>query len=230
MNHDEYAMWDGAYVLGALSSSERREFEDHLSECARCNTAVAEITVLPGLLAAVPRSIALAEPASPPLPTTGREERLFSAIRAHRRRIRFRDTAVAAAAAVLIAVPVGVFVQQYPIGSSDPVASVQLVDVQPTVIDASADVTPHSWGTSVSLECTYTVDSPGTGERYGTDTEEYALTVTDTSGRVSRIATWIGAPGDTVTPTGTTSVGLDEIASIDVRATDSGEVLLTAPV
>ncbi|MGZ4577048.1 MAG: hypothetical protein ACXVX1_04900, partial [Mycobacterium sp.] len=25
--HDEYAMWDAAYVLGSLSSVERREFE-----------------------------------------------------------------------------------------------------------------------------------------------------------------------------------------------------------
>ena len=33
--HDEFATWDGAYVLGALSPADRREYEAHLRVCER---------------------------------------------------------------------------------------------------------------------------------------------------------------------------------------------------
>ena len=50
---DEYRRWDAAYVLGSLVSSERREFEEHLSGCAGCRAAVADLAGLPSLLAAL---------------------------------------------------------------------------------------------------------------------------------------------------------------------------------
>ena len=48
---DRYSTWDAAYVLGALSGAERREYEGHLAGCARCRSAVAELSGMPGLLA-----------------------------------------------------------------------------------------------------------------------------------------------------------------------------------
>jgi hypothetical protein len=50
---DQYREWDAAYVLGALSSDERREYEAHIAECEECAAAVAELAAMPGLLAAV---------------------------------------------------------------------------------------------------------------------------------------------------------------------------------
>lgn len=47
----EHAFDDGAYVLGALSPSERSSFERHMADCAACREAVASVAVLPGLLA-----------------------------------------------------------------------------------------------------------------------------------------------------------------------------------
>src|SRR3981189_1348475 len=44
-----YATWDAAYVLGSLSSAERREYEAHLETCDRCRSAVAEIRGIPAL-------------------------------------------------------------------------------------------------------------------------------------------------------------------------------------
>ncbi|WP_308467002.1 anti-sigma factor family protein [Rathayibacter soli] len=52
-DRDRYAEWDAAYVLGALSPNERLEFEAHLSGCARCASAVADLAGLPGLLSAL---------------------------------------------------------------------------------------------------------------------------------------------------------------------------------
>ena len=48
---DKFAQWDAAYVLGALSPAERREFEEHLASCPPCQAAVSELAAMPGLLA-----------------------------------------------------------------------------------------------------------------------------------------------------------------------------------
>ena len=53
MTTHRYADWDAAYVLGALSSADRREFEDHLATCPPCRDALAELAGMPGLLGAV---------------------------------------------------------------------------------------------------------------------------------------------------------------------------------
>ena len=42
---DKFAQWDAAYVLGALSPAERREFEEHLASCPSCQAAVSELAV-----------------------------------------------------------------------------------------------------------------------------------------------------------------------------------------
>lgn len=52
-SNDRYREWDAAYVLGALSPDERREYEAHIAECEECAAAVAGLAGMPGLLAAV---------------------------------------------------------------------------------------------------------------------------------------------------------------------------------
>ena len=42
----EHAMWDAAYVLGALSDPDRREFEEHMAGCISCREAVNELTAV----------------------------------------------------------------------------------------------------------------------------------------------------------------------------------------
>lgn len=48
-DHD-YATWDAAYVLGALSDADRRSFEAHMAGCASCRQAVADLAGVPPLL------------------------------------------------------------------------------------------------------------------------------------------------------------------------------------
>lgn len=50
-----YAMWDAAYVLGALSAADRREFEAHLAGCPECRGAVTELCGVPALLSQLDR-------------------------------------------------------------------------------------------------------------------------------------------------------------------------------
>ncbi|MBN9169085.1 MAG: zf-HC2 domain-containing protein, partial [Microbacterium sp.] len=51
--HARYADWDAAYVLGALSADDRREFEAHLEACPDCRRAVAELAPTVALLSRV---------------------------------------------------------------------------------------------------------------------------------------------------------------------------------
>ena len=51
----EYAMWDAAYLLGSLSEADRREFEAHLTGCASCQDAVADLSGIPDLLSLLDR-------------------------------------------------------------------------------------------------------------------------------------------------------------------------------
>jgi carotenoid cleavage dioxygenase-like enzyme len=46
----EYEMWDAAYVLDALSDTDRREFEMHMAGCSSCRKAVAEFEAIAPML------------------------------------------------------------------------------------------------------------------------------------------------------------------------------------
>ncbi|MBV8863391.1 MAG: zf-HC2 domain-containing protein, partial [Mycobacterium sp.] len=71
--HD-HATWDAAYVLGALSDADRREFEAHMVGCVSCRQAVTELAALSPLLSlldydqVVAVDAAEATPAAPPCP------------------------------------------------------------------------------------------------------------------------------------------------------------------
>jgi len=68
MTTDEFAFYDAAYVVGALSPTDRREFEDHLKVCAACAFSVSELAGLPGLMSRVSIDQLTAE--AEPLPET----------------------------------------------------------------------------------------------------------------------------------------------------------------
>jgi anti-sigma factor RsiW len=100
---DPYRDWDAAYVLGALSPAERREYEGHLGCCVACAAAVASFAGMPGILSVVPRetSVELLEPASP---RASLVPGLVRAVRDSRRRGRARVAAALAGAALAGAV------------------------------------------------------------------------------------------------------------------------------
>lgn len=71
--HD-HATWDAAYVLGALSDADRREFEAHMVDCVSCREAVTELVAISPLLSlldydhVVSVDAANASPTAPPCP------------------------------------------------------------------------------------------------------------------------------------------------------------------
>jgi anti-sigma factor RsiW len=107
-DHARFADWDAAFVLGALSPSDRRLFEAHLQECALCRDAIVETAPTIALLARVTpdRAESLLEPeAAGDGPDLARRRELIAAgVGEAQRRRRIRWAAgLSAAAAVLIA-------------------------------------------------------------------------------------------------------------------------------
>ncbi|MGW4333708.1 zf-HC2 domain-containing protein [Rhodococcus koreensis] len=241
-SHDDpYVRWDAAYVLGAMSGAERREYEAHLAHCAQCSQAVSELAGMPGLLALITPEEAFGTlsdgaPEDEEMPAPRVLTGLVGTVQRRRRHRRAAAALAAAAAVIAVAVPVGVLATQdrtpaapvtaLPVPDRGNTTEAVFAPVVPTTITASASVVSTSWGTVIFVECSYEDTWPGDG-RYGADTEGYVLTVTDRSGVVTTVASWTGEAGQTVRPTATTSLPVDEIASIDVRSDDDHQVLLT---
>jgi hypothetical protein len=216
---DRFTTYDAAYLLGALSPQDRREFEAHLRECEECSRSVARLAGLPGLLAKA------AHPApAEPVPAT-LLPRLIAEVTRARRRARRRLVAAAGAAAAVVAVLLGTLVALDDPGRSPddpPVAGVamdQVVDGTP--IRAEAVLDSQAWGTDIRLTCTY--DPAG----YGSGT--YRLVVTGDDGTPQRLATWSAVPGQVSTVTGSTSLEADEIATVEIRDASDRPVLTLDP-
>jgi len=225
--HDEYTMWDAAYVLGSLSSAERREFEAHMADCPSCGSAIGELSGVPALLSQLDRDELAAiddrsgvEPLLPDelLPS------LLAKVSWRRRRSRIVTwTAGAAAAAVLaIGVLVGV-AGHYPI--SVPTPPQASVSVQPMAqvgtnrLASTVSLSSQQWGTFISMNCVCLAP-------LNAHHDTLAMVVVGRDGSHTRMATWVANPGHTATPAGSISTPVDQIASVQVVSADDGQVLL----
>ena len=235
MTIDAYEMWDASYVLGALSSSERREYETHLAECVRCRSAVADLSGVPALLALVDdeleqdRSEAGATVSDVPPLRPGLLAELLAKV--NQRRLRTRWMAVTAMAVAAVVLAVGVFVATRP-GVLDPtlvprttVTAMAMDPVGDSEFAASFTMTRHDWGTNIDMTCTYSEgdhsDSDG-----GSDADRLAMVAIGRDGSHVQLGTWKARSGETAQTSGSTSMPIDEIAAVQVVAADTGDVLL----
>ena len=244
---DKFAQWDAAYVLGALSPADRREFEEHLATCPQCQTAVSELAAIPGLLAQVsPADAAMLSmavdnemgPGEPAAATSDTEPELIEPgpppsllpkmIKRARSRQRRMVAAVAGIAAAVVLVIGGVAVASglLPLRPESP-ERVAFSPVVPSGITAVADVIPGKEGTQIKVECVYAeVNDP----RPGGGHETYSVFVVDRSGNASEIKEWPATPNKQMRPSGTTPLKPSEIADLEIRESDTNEVLLRAPI
>lgn len=224
MTTDEFALQDAAYVLGALSPADRRDFEDHLKSCAACAASVSELAGLPGLLSKV--SIDQLTAQAEPLPETLLPS-LARAVRSQRRRRGLLVATSAAAAACLIAA--GAVAITRPDSPTPPTSAASTASgtankaftaVVPTPVTATARLVDVAWGTRIDLTCTYRNNGP-----YPASAVPYAMVVIDRHGRAQQIATWNALPGRELTVTGTSSRTRQDIATLEIR-TLSGQTIL----
>ncbi|MET7771318.1 zf-HC2 domain-containing protein [Nocardia sp. NPDC005366] len=234
---DGYATWDAPYVLGSLSRTERREYEDHLTGCPECQAAVAELAGLPGMLSLVDSETAFALLDMPAQPTRESDippapqllPRLADA--AERRRKRGRWTAfggaiLAAAAAAVISVPIGASL----VSSNDPATTDQVVfaeramePLEPTPVSAGVKILTADGRTRVVMTCTY---APG-AYNYAWN---FGLTVTSKDGRTFDLDQWPAGPDTVLTVDRTIDLAPDQIGSVQIKSMTSGRVVLSATV
>jgi hypothetical protein len=218
--------WDAAYVLGALSPDDRREFEAHLEGCAQCQASVAELAGMPALLAkADPMSIESATPAGRLAQSANGDRTLPTlAHRVRRRRLARRwviaGTATLAAAAIATAVVLPTTLNAPPRAGTE----IALEQTTPSPLSATVALTAKRWGTELTMTCRY--ESAGA---YAT-TGHYALYVTDASGRASRVASWSAWPGATIHASGAVDVQKSQLRTLEIRDTSTDAVLLRSPV
>ena len=245
----EYAMWDAAYVLGSLSFSERREFEAHLSTCRSCRGAVNELSGMPALLAQLDRDDiastdergAHASAALPPL----RHELLASLmakVNWRRRRSRLVTWTLAATAAAALVVGVLVAVQSKPVApvAVPPHANASALTMVPavastlimvpaaasTTLASTVSISSYAWGTGIEMTCSYGM-APENSDRDGDEPGgKLAMVVVGRDGSHTRLATWVALAGVTAYPRGSTSMSIEQIATVQIVSADDGGVLL----
>ncbi|GAA1589096.1 zf-HC2 domain-containing protein [Kribbella sancticallisti] len=214
---DPYREWDAAYLLGALSPKERRDYEEHLKTCPECSAEVASLAGVPGTLKVLPDDRAMATiAATPPNLLPG----LVRKVQRERRQWRFRLAAVvagvAATAAVAGGVVTGSLTDDTPQGDT-----VVLTQTVASKLTADARLVDEPWGTTIEISCRY--------DELATPSERargYELYVTDEAGKATLLASWTAAPGTTVKPATTTKLHRNQIKGLDIRGAESGRILL----
>lgn len=237
---DPYVSWDAAYMLGSLSSVDRRAYENHLSGCKQCRSAVSELSGMPALLSLLGREEAASldgcGPGPLPLQTRsldGLLDGLLDEVSRRRRRARWRAWMLSAAtAAAVIAVALVIAVRP---GSGAPpttdeppraaVAPLSMTPVAPSDLAATVLVTSQGWGTRVEMACTYG-EHPNGGSPADDGDDMLAMVALGRDGARIELATWRALEGATATPSGSTSMPVGEIAAVQVVSAGTGEVLL----
>lgn len=242
MIEDRYSDWDAAYVLGALSVDERHQYERHLTECDACREQVAELAGMPGLLSAVPIAQAVAVGAADPFgwgvagEPSDRDTRermpsaslhtLLATAKSRRRRSRVIYAGVVTVAAGLAAslalVLPGYIAGAGPVPLAPHALTAVLEPVAPSALSADVSLDDHAWGTRIGSNCTYKES------QYASGAHAYAMYVTDRQGKQSEVATWVARPGHTVEAVGTTQLRARDIAAVDIRSVETGQVLLAS--
>jgi anti-sigma factor RsiW len=202
----------GAYLLGAVSPTERESVERHLDECEICRAEIVGLAPLPGLLSRVSVEDIAEQPVEetppPDLPPRPRHRSPML-----RRRWVF---AIMGACLLMLAVAVGGLILP---GSRHPETSAATAVL--TGSDASsgvrgtATVTARRWGSGVSLRLQYVQLSA-----------HCRLVVNARNGTKEVAGSWVATSrlDDTAIP-GASSVQLNQIASMDVY-TSTGKRLV----
>jgi hypothetical protein len=226
---DLFRDWDAAYVLGALDAEDRRAYEQHLSTCHTCASALSEFAGLPGILRNLSTEDAVAllnaEDVTAGVDDHVREgahmpglvQRLAVATKRRRRRSRF---GLIGATAVVVAIlsTGGVF---YSAGQTPVAGAVAMAPVAQHVITASMSVTPKAWGTRFDWSCKY----PQATEPYASPVS-YDLVVVSSAGKRTVVASWTTTGANASGLSASSAIPFGNIRSVEIRLTGSSTTLL----
>ncbi|CAM3782876.1 anti-sigma factor [Occultella aeris] len=239
MSTDRYADWDGAYVLGSLSPTERRQYEEHLAGCPACRAAVTDLAGMPGLLAQVSaedaRTLLAGMPG--PLARAGAEDARIrpadeptddaAAVIPLRPRtrppLRRRLFAVAAAVALVLLGGVGglALAQREGAPPADAI-ELELTQVDASGVSADVQLTPRPWGTSLGWDCSYP-----SGPYAPPGDAVYTLTLVDADGGRTVAATWTSAGGGASGLSAATDLPTEAIVAVEIGLVGQDDALAT---
>lgn len=215
---------DGAYVLGALSPTERSEFEQHLNGCPECAAAVRQLAPLPGLLGRVdPAMLDSRQPGSSRLPV------LLAAVADSRRgqaRARRWRLALATAAAAVVAAAgalagAAVLDGSGPGAEDEPVPAAQRMEPVSAVVPVTAQVRLRDTdaGTAVWMQCGYPAHVDYEGGPL-----VFRLVAVGRDGSREQVGSWRAGPGDEVEMTGITRLVGTDLMRLELQ--DAGGMVL----
>ena len=227
---DKYSEWDAAYVLGSLSTDERREYEIHLTGCAACTSAVAELAGMPGFLMKIDANMAGVLTQTPDrenvfaLPLEPIQSLARAAIKARTslRRRMAAGMAVAAAFVMVIGLAVGLNIHSATTLNGGQVSTaltgtkVAMVAMEKNAMVVDMRVTKKKWGTQFSWNCAYRND-----EVSAIAPQSYDLVVTQISGVTTIVATWSQVGTSAKGLVASTGMPLSQIKSVEVQYTDT---------
>lgn len=227
---DKYREWDAAYVLGSLSTDERREYERHLANCPACTNAVAELAGMPGFLMKIDANTAGALVSAPDggnvfaLPLEPIQSLARAAIKrkASLRRRTVAGMAVAASFVMVIGLLVGSNLHSSdnsPGGQATVLTAgtkISMVAMEKDAMVVDMRVTKKRWGTQFSWNCSY-----GNSEVTAATPESYDLVVTDASGTATTVATWSQAGTSAKGLVASTRIPLSKIKTVEVQYSDT---------
>jgi hypothetical protein len=217
-----HAHLDGAYVLGALSGAERRDYEQHLAGCEECSRAVRELAGLPGLLSRVDADVLETPGVPPPVPATLLPSLLGEVRRARRRRLLVTSGLVAAVLVLAVALPLSL--RQASDGGSQatPVAAAAMTPLRGAPVRAQLGLQSVAWGTKLDLACTY---DPSAEQYEFPRVATYVLVVHTRDGHAEEVGTWQAVRGKTMRLSAATAARPDQIADVEVQTTSGRSVL-----
>ncbi|KDF02024.1 hypothetical protein Y900_024620 [Mycolicibacterium aromaticivorans JS19b1 = JCM 16368] len=224
-----YALWDAAYVLGSLSSAERRDFETHLRACPSCVDAVGDLGGMPALLGQIDRGyVDTLDECGGRAGLLPLREDLLAKVSARRRRSRTATWTWSAGAALVAGLTV-VALQSNPIVVTPAPAQTAALTMTPmrlVPLTATVTLTRRTWGTRIEMQCIYEAGPMDVDYDGGEASHTLAMVAVGRDGSHTPLATWTARIGMPATPGGSTSMRLDEIASVQIVSVDAGAVLL----
>lgn len=212
--------WDAAYVLGALSSQERIEYEGYLAANPERAAALSEFAGMPSILNVLSPEEAVALDATPNGKDDQQPLNLMPSLAraAERRQRRSRRNVMALVAATAAAfLAVGVIVTASVFGRPQPSTAPALQAMAPAGrggITAELAVTEKQWGTRLDWNCEYTKD-------WSRNVGSYDLVVTTVDGKHTTVGSWRPAGDEASGLAAATVIPTAQIRSVDIRVTGS---------
>jgi hypothetical protein len=104
-------------------------------------------------------------------------------------------------------------------------SAVTMTRVAQTGLTATVAVSSHGWGTQIDMNCLYPQE-PNTSAPDTDEPDKLAMVVVARDGSHDQLATWMAVKGVHATPAASTSRPIDQIATVEIVAADTGNVLL----